>query len=173
MKYVTNYKVPLGWRNSYCGLFTLRKNGITYYFLDNEYYFHRSQVYGEFDDAERVAFFSKAVLETIRHIGANYMPNIIHCNDWHTALIPVFLHEHYRNALGFDRIKTATYIAVMATLGMAAPPVNIPAMMIASSVDMSYSGFNGPLLVIVFACIFGFINITYYRVYGFINIIKI
>ena len=106
MKYVKNYEVPLGWRNCYCGLFTLRRGGITYYFLDNEYYFKRSQVYGEYDDAERVAFFSKAVLETIRHIGANFMPDIIHCNDWHTALIPVFLHEHYRGALGFDRIKT-------------------------------------------------------------------
>ena len=106
MKYIKNFEVPLGWRNSYCGLFSLRKGGVTYYFLDNEYYFKRSKVYGEYDDAERVAFFSKAVLETIRHIGANYMPEIIHCNDWHTALIPVFLHEHYRNALGFDRIKT-------------------------------------------------------------------
>lgn len=106
MKYVRNFEVPLGWRNSYCGLFTLRKGGVTYYFLDNEFYFKRAQVYGEFDDAERVAFFSKAVLETIRYIGANWMPEIIHCNDWHTALIPVFLHEHYRNALGFDRIKT-------------------------------------------------------------------
>ncbi len=106
MKFVKNYEVPLGWRSSYCGLFTLRRGNVTYYFLDNEYYFKRSQVYGEFDDAERVAFFSKAVLETTRHIGANFMPDIIHCNDWHTALIPVFLHEHYRGALGFDRIKT-------------------------------------------------------------------
>ena len=106
MKYVTNYEVPLGWRNSYCGLFTLRKGNITYYFLDNEYYFKRDKIYGEYDDGERVAFFSKAVLETIRYIGSNFMPDIIHCNDWHTALIPVFLHEHYRDALGFNRIKT-------------------------------------------------------------------
>lgn len=106
MRYITNYKVPLGWRNSYCGLFTLRRANVTYYFLDNEYYFKRKNVYGEYDDGERVAFFSKAVLETIRYIGSNFMPDIIHCNDWHTALIPVFLHEHYRDALGFNRIKT-------------------------------------------------------------------
>ena len=106
MKFVKNYEVPLGWRSQYCGLFTLRRGGVMYYFIDNEYYFKRDNVYGDFDDGERVAFFSKAVLETVRYIGANFMPDIIHCNDWHTALIPVFLHEHYINALGFDRIKT-------------------------------------------------------------------
>lgn len=106
MKFVTNYEVPLGWRSQYCGLFKLRKGGVTYYFLDNEYYFKRDKVYGDFDDGERVAYFAKAVLETVRYIGSSFMPDIIHCNDWHTALIPVFLHEHYRNALGFDRIKT-------------------------------------------------------------------
>ena len=72
MKFVENYKVWLGWRSQYCGLFTLRQGGVTYYFLDNEYYFSRSQVYGEFDDGERVAFFSMAVLETIRHIARNF-----------------------------------------------------------------------------------------------------
>ena len=71
MKFVTSYEVPLGWRNQYCGLFTLMKGGVKYYFLDNEYYFDRRQVYGEFDDAERVAFFSKAVLETVRYIEKN------------------------------------------------------------------------------------------------------
>ena len=78
MKFVTSYEVPLGWRNQYCGLFTLMRGGVKYYFLDNEYYFKRSQVYGEFDDAERVAFFSKAVLETVRYIAKNYRPDIIH-----------------------------------------------------------------------------------------------
>lgn len=106
MKFVTHYEVPLGWRNSYCGLFTLRKSNVTYYFLDNEYYFKRNKIYGEYDDGERVAFFSKAILETIRYIGSKFMPDIIHCNDWHTALVPVFLHEHYRDALGFGNIKT-------------------------------------------------------------------
>ena len=106
MKYVTNYEVPLGWRSQYCGLFTLRKGGVMYYFLDNEYYFKRGKVYGEFDDAERVAFFSKAVLETIRHICKNFRPDVIHCNDWHTALIPVYLREHYNGDPLYDPIKT-------------------------------------------------------------------
>lgn len=106
MKYVENYGVSLGWRTLYCGLFTLRRGGVTYYFLDNEYYFRRGQIYGEFDDGERVAFFSKAVLETIRHIAKNYAPDILHCNDWHTALVPVFLREHYNGDELYDRIKT-------------------------------------------------------------------
>ena len=106
MRYVENYSVPLGWRSQYCGLFTLRRGKVTYYFLDNEYYFKRGSVYGEFDDGERVAFFSAAVLETIRHISRNYAPDILHCNDWHTALIPVFLRELYRGDGLYDRIKT-------------------------------------------------------------------
>ena len=106
MKYVTNYEVPLGWRSQYCGLFTLRKGGVMYYFLDNEYYFRRGKIYGEFDDAERVAFFSKAVLETIRYICGNFRPDVIHCNDWHTALIPVYLRESYNGDPLYDPIKT-------------------------------------------------------------------
>ena len=106
MRYVENYEVKLGWRSQYCGLFTLRKGGVMYYFLDNEYYFKRGSVYGEFDDGERVAFFSSAVLETIRHISKNFAPDILHCNDWHTALVPVFLKELYRGEELYDRIKT-------------------------------------------------------------------
>lgn len=106
MKYVMNYEVRLGWRSQYCGLFTLRMNGVYYYFLDNEYYFKRSQVYGEYDDGERVAFFSKAVLETIRHIRRSFKVDILHCNDWHTALIPVYLREHYNGDRIYDPIKT-------------------------------------------------------------------
>ena len=106
MRYVENYQVQLGWRSQYCGLFTLRKGGVTYYFLDNEYYFKRGAVYGHFDDGERVAFFSAAVCETVRHISRNFAPDIIHANDWHTALVPVFLREHYRGEELYDRIKT-------------------------------------------------------------------
>jgi starch synthase len=106
MKYVTDYEVKLGWRMQYCGLYTLRKGGVMYYFLDNEYYFRRPQVYGEFDDAERVAFFSAAVLETIRHISRNFSVDILHCNDWHTALVPVFLRELYNGDPLYDPIKT-------------------------------------------------------------------
>lgn len=106
MKYVESYEVWLGWRSQYCGLFTLRQGGVTYYFIDNEYYFRRSQVYGEFDDGERVAFFSMAVLETIRHIARNFKPDILHCNDWHTALVPVFLREHYNDEPMYSGIRT-------------------------------------------------------------------
>lgn len=106
MEYLANYDVWLGWRKVYCGLFKLRLNGVIYYFLDNEYYFNRSNVYGEFDDGERVAFFSKAVLETVRHISKNFRTDILHCNDWHTALIPVFLKEHYNGQRLYDHIKT-------------------------------------------------------------------
>ena len=106
MKYVTNYEVQLGWRSQYCGLFTLMKGGVKYYFLDNEYYFKRGQVYGEFDDAERVAFFSKAVLEAVRHIAKNFRTDIIHVNDWHTALVPVYLRETYNGDPLYDPIKT-------------------------------------------------------------------
>lgn len=106
MTYVMNFYVPLGWRNVYCGLFTLCKDGVIYYFLDNEYYFKRGKVYGDFDDGERIAFFSKALVETIQHISGDFPVDILHCNDWHTALSPVFLREHYMGIPLYDRIKT-------------------------------------------------------------------
>ena len=105
MKYITNFYVPLGWRNEYCGLFSLKLNGVTFYFLDNEKYFHRDKVYGEFDDGERVAFFSKAVLESIMYL-PKFEPDIIHANDWHTGLIPVFLREHYQALGQYRNMKT-------------------------------------------------------------------
>ena len=105
MKFIKNYEVPLGWRMKYCGLFRLRKKGVTFYFLDNEYYFKRDNLYGEFDDGERVAFFSKAVLETIVNLDV-LQPDIIHCNDWHTALVPVFLHEQYMKVEKLRDVKT-------------------------------------------------------------------
>ena len=117
MEFVTSFEVPLGWRKQYCGLFTLRMKGVTYYFLDNEYYFHRDQVYGEFDDGEGVAFFSKAVLELILHLD-DFLPDIIHCNDWHTALVPVFLREQYREVPGFLDIKTVFTIHNLKFQGM-------------------------------------------------------
>ena len=117
MEFVTSFEVPLGWRKQYCGLFTLKMKGVTYYFLDNEYYFHRDQVYGEFDDGERVAFFSKAVLELILHLD-DFLPDIIHCNDWHTALVPVFLREQYREVPGFLEIKTIFTIHNLKFQGM-------------------------------------------------------
>lgn len=104
LEYVTNFSVPVGWRSQYCGLFTAQKNGVTYYFLDNEYYFKRSGLYGFYDDGERFAFFSRAILETLFYIDFN--PDIINCNDWQTALVPVYLNLYYRHLDRFNHIKT-------------------------------------------------------------------
>ncbi len=105
MEFIENFGVPLGWRVQYCGLFQLKHRGVTFYFVDNEYYFKRDKSYGEFDDGERIAFFSKAVLESIEHM-QGFVPDVLHCNDWHTALVPVFLREQYMQVPGFDNIKT-------------------------------------------------------------------
>jgi starch synthase len=105
MKFICSFYVPLGWRNQYCGLFELHKGGVIWYFLDNEYYFARPSAYGFFDDGERMAFFSKAVCECCRYL-PDFFPDILHCNDWHTAMAPVFLREQYRYAPGYGDIKT-------------------------------------------------------------------
>ncbi|MDR1939627.1 MAG: glycogen synthase GlgA [Clostridiales bacterium] len=94
LRYVGSVYVPLSWRRQYCGVFEARHEGLTYYFVDNEYYFKRSGIYGHFDDAERFAFFSKAILEIMPLIG--FYPDILHVNDWQTALTPVFLDVFYR-----------------------------------------------------------------------------
>lgn len=104
MKFLTFFNVPLGWRNQYCGVFEYTHYGVKHYFLDNEYYFKRRGIYGFFDDAERFAFFSKAVLEMLEHI--DFQPEIIHCNDWQTALVPVYLNTFYRHLDAFRNIKT-------------------------------------------------------------------
>ncbi len=104
LKYITNYTVPVGWRNQYCGLFELSLNSVTYYFLDNEYYFKRQGLYGFYDDGERFAFFARAILETLFH--ADFEPDIIHCNDWQTALVPVYLNLYYRHLEKYARVKT-------------------------------------------------------------------
>lgn len=105
MKKVAEFNVPLGWRNQYGGLEKLKYKGVTYYFIDNEYYFKRSAPYGHMDDGERIAYFSKAVLEAIRYM-PGFSPDIIHCNDWHTALTPLFLREHYMGMEEYRKIKT-------------------------------------------------------------------
>ena len=105
MKFLCSFNVPLGWRNQYCGLFELRRGGVTWYFLDNEYYFRREGAYGFFDDGERMAFFSKAVCECCRYL-PDFFPDILHCHDWHTALAPVFLREQYPYSVGYGDIKT-------------------------------------------------------------------
>ncbi|MBR6114813.1 MAG: glycogen synthase GlgA [Oscillospiraceae bacterium] len=105
MRFICSFYVPLGWRNQYCGLFELQRGGVTWYFLDNEYYFKRGEPYGYFDDAERMAFFSKAICECCRYL-PDFFPDVLHCNDWHTALAPVFLREMYRYAPDYAQMKT-------------------------------------------------------------------
>ena len=104
LKYVTNFTVPVGWRSQYCGVFELTHNGVKYYFLDNEYYFKRTGLYGFYDDGERYAFFSRAILELLFHL--DFKPDIIHTNDWQTALVPVYLNLYYRHLDDFRNIKT-------------------------------------------------------------------
>lgn len=104
MKFITHISVPVAWRRQYCGIFEARAGGVIYYLIDNQYYFKRDTIYGQYDDAERFAFFSRAVLEIIPHIG--FKPDIIHCNDWQCALTPVYYTTMYANAPGFENIKT-------------------------------------------------------------------
>lgn len=104
LTFVGNFNVGLAWRNQYCGLFSCRLNGVTYYFIDNEYYFKRDNLYGYFDDGERFAFFSKAVLDSLGYLG--YYPDVLNCNDWHTAATVIYLRSLYGDKFGFDHIKT-------------------------------------------------------------------
>jgi len=105
MTHVTDFRVQLAWRDLYCGVERLRRNGVTWYFLDNEYYFRRDSAYGYFDDGERIAFFSRAVAESLRHL-PDFRCDVLHCNDWHTALAPIFLRECYRGQPLYDCVKT-------------------------------------------------------------------
>ena len=104
MQFITSITVPVAWRRQYCGIFEAKHDGVIYYFIDNQYYFKRGVLYGNYDDAERFAFFSRAVLEMIPHI--DFVPDIIHCNDWQTALIPVFLDTLYRMVDPYKNIRT-------------------------------------------------------------------
>ncbi len=95
MTFLKYFDVTLAWRHVYCGIFQLERGGVTYWFVDNEYYFKRWQIYGHFDDCERFAYFSRAVIETPGQL--DWAPDIIHCNDWQTALVPIYLlEEKYR-----------------------------------------------------------------------------
>lgn len=104
MKFITSISVPVSWRRQYCGIFEAKHNGVIFYFLDNQYYFKRDGIYGHYDDAERFAFFSRAVLEIIPHI--DWKPDIIHCNDWQSALTPLYYSTYYANQIGYENIKT-------------------------------------------------------------------
>ena len=104
MTFITSITVPVAWRRQYCGIFEAHVDGVIYYLIDNQYYFKRDSLYGHYDDAERFAFFSRAVLEIIPYI--DFTPDIIHCNDWQTALIPVYLNAFYRFNPLYGNIKT-------------------------------------------------------------------
>lgn len=105
MEYVTNFYVQLAWRRLYCGVFRLVENGVTYYFLDNEYYFKRGgNIYGFYDDGERFAFFSKAILDAIGAL--DIFPDVLHCNDWQTAASIIYLRSLYNWSVDFQKIKT-------------------------------------------------------------------
>lgn len=104
MRFITSFSVPVSWRRQYCGIFELRYNGVIYYFLDNQYYFKRQGMYGHYDDAERFAFFSRAVLEMLPFI--DFKPNVIHCNDWQTALVPTYYNLFYSQNEWYKGIKT-------------------------------------------------------------------
>ncbi|MBQ5996190.1 MAG: glycogen synthase GlgA [Clostridia bacterium] len=104
MTFITSFTVPVAWRRQYCGVFQAKAGGVIYYFIDNQYYFKRDGIYGYYDDAERFAFFSRAVLEMLQYI--DFKPDIIHCNDWQSALVPVYYSTMYAQASGYENIKT-------------------------------------------------------------------
>lgn len=117
MEHFSDFYVSLGWRNEYCGLEKLEHDGVTYMFIDNERYFARDYPYGFFDDGERFAFFSKAISESLQHLPAGFECDILHCNDWQTALAPVFLREFYQGLPLYDRVKTVFSIHNVAFQG--------------------------------------------------------
>ncbi len=106
MHYITNFYVPMGWRSQYCGIMTMEKDGVIYYFLDNEYYFGRGYIYGEAnnEEGERFAFFSKAALDALRHI--NFYPDVLHAHDWQAAMTIALLRMQYSNIWEYRDIAT-------------------------------------------------------------------
>lgn len=122
LTHIADFQLPLGWRRQYCGIEQLKYKRCTYYFIDNEYYFKRDNFYGYGDDAERIAFFAKAVLEALPYL-PDFRPQIIHCNDWHTALTPLLLHEQFRFSPDYAGIKTVFSVHNLKFQGQFAPAV--------------------------------------------------
>ncbi|QNO18264.1 glycogen synthase GlgA [Caproicibacterium amylolyticum] len=108
MKFVTSLSVPVAWRRQYCGVFEARWGGVIYYLIDNQYYFKRKGLYGHYDDAERFAFLSRAALEMLPYL--DFKPDIIHCNDWQTAMVPIYYSIFYANNDWYRGIKTVMTI---------------------------------------------------------------
>lgn len=104
LTFLCDFTVELSWRHQYCGLYQLEHEEVTYYFLDNEQYFKREGFYGYYDDGERFGFFSMAAMESLRHL--DFQPEILHCHEWQTALVPVYLKTVFRNDLAYSHLKT-------------------------------------------------------------------
>lgn len=121
MEFVKWFNVKLNWRNQYCGIFKCDKDNVTYYLVDNEYYFNRDEKYGYDDDAERFGFFDKAILELIDEIG--WYPDIIHCNDWQTGMLPVIYKQEYKQKENYENIKTIFSFHNMMFKGVFPPTV--------------------------------------------------
>ena len=120
MEHLCDFYVPLGWRNEYCGLERLNHEGVDYLFVDNERYFSRGYPYGFFDDGERFAYFSKAIVEALQylpHTLDNFTCDVLHCNDWHTAMAPVFLREFYQALPLYQNVKSVFSIHNIAFQG--------------------------------------------------------
>lgn len=118
---VLEFEVYVGWRKQYIGIQTLQQEGVTFYFVDNEYYFKRKGLYGHGDEAERFAFFCRGVIEALPHL--DYQPDLIHCHDWQTGMIPVLLQAHYRHLPFFSRIKTMITIHNLKYQGVFGQPL--------------------------------------------------
>ena len=104
LTYVKSFEVELSWRKLYCGIFELKENGVTYYFLDNEYYFKRDSLYGQYDDGERYAFFCAATLKLMQVI--DFYPDVLHAHDWQSALAVIYLNLKYKQIEEYKNIKT-------------------------------------------------------------------
>ncbi|MBS6504014.1 MAG: glycogen synthase GlgA [Clostridium sp.] len=121
LKYIDNFTVNVGWRNQYCGILEYEHEGVKFYLLDNEYYFNRGGLYGYYDDGEKFAFFDRAVLEFVKHI--DWVPDILHCNDWQTGMVPVLLKLEYSKEEKFKNMKTMFSIHNLFFKGMFDPKV--------------------------------------------------
>ncbi len=108
MKLIANITVDVSWRKQYCGIYSVERDDVVYYFIGNDYYFKRDGLYGFYDDCERFVFFDRAVLEMLRVI--DFKPDVISCNDWQTSLIPVYYNIYYKLQQGYDNIKTTITI---------------------------------------------------------------
>ncbi|MGL6066682.1 MAG: glycogen synthase GlgA [Cetobacterium sp.] len=122
MDFIGTFTVPVGWRNQYAGLFHCEHDGVDFYFVDNEYYFKRHVPYGHYDDGEIFSFYCRAVLEAVKLI-PNFVPDVIHCNDWHTGMIPVLLKAFYRDDELLKNTKTVFTIHNLKYQGVFSPTI--------------------------------------------------